>query len=74
MPRNGHVRFGGRAAETTSRKTGSALPSDPYTYGRSWAGFCYVAFIVAVFAQRIVAWLAAIKTTELVMTPLRMAL
>ena len=42
-----------------------------FTYSRSWAGFCYV----DVFAQRIVAWHAATtKTTELVMTPLRMAL
>jgi putative transposase len=46
-----------------------------FTYVRSWAGFCYVAFIVDVFAQLIVAWHAATsKTTELVMTPLRMAL
>ncbi|BCJ84579.1 hypothetical protein MTY81_59520 [Mycolicibacterium sp. TY81] len=41
---------------------------------RSWAGFVYVAFIVDVFAQRIVAWHAATtKTTDLVMVPLRMA-
>ena len=46
-----------------------------FTYCRSWAGFCYVAFIVDVFAQKIVAWHAATsKTTDLVMTPLRMAL
>jgi transposase InsO family protein len=37
--------------------------------------FCYVAFIVDVFAQRIVAWHAATtKTTDLAMIPLRMAL
>jgi putative transposase len=37
--------------------------------------FCYVAFIVDVFAQLIVAWYAATsKTTELVMPPLRVAL
>ena len=42
---------------------------------RTWAGFVYVAFIVDVFAQRIVAWHAATdKRTDLVMTPLRMAL
>jgi len=65
----------GGQQKPTSRKTGRALLSDPYTYCRSWAGFCYVAFIVDVFAQRIVAWHAATtKTTELVMTPLRMAL
>src|SRR5688500_17591259 len=46
-----------------------------FTYVRSWAGFCYVAFIVDVLAQKIVAWHATTsKTTELLMTPLRMAL
>ena len=42
---------------------------------RTWAGFCYVAFILDVYAQRIVAWHAATsKGTDLVMIPLRMAL
>ena len=42
---------------------------------RTWAGFVYVAFIVDVYAQRIVAWHAATtKHTDLVMIPLRMAL
>ena len=46
-----------------------------FTYVRTWAGFVYVAFIVDVFAQRIVAWHAATtKQTDLVMIPLRMAL
>ncbi len=46
-----------------------------FTYVRTWAGFGYVAFIVDVFAQRIVAWHASTsKSTDLVMTPLRMAL
>ena len=46
-----------------------------FTYVRTWAGFCYVAFIVDVFAQKIVAWHAATsKATDLVMVPLRMAL
>ena len=45
------------------------------TYVRTWAGFVYVAFIVDVYAQRIVAWHAATtKATDLVMIPLRMAL
>jgi hypothetical protein len=52
MLRNGHVRFGGRAAETHQPQDWQALLSDPYTYVRSWAGFCYVAFIVDVFARR----------------------
>jgi transposase InsO family protein len=46
-----------------------------FTYCRTWAGFVYVCFIVDCFAQKIVAWHAATtKTTELVMTPLRMAI
>ena len=58
-----------------SRKAGRAPWSDPYTYVRTWAGFVYVAFILDVFAQKIVAWHAATsKSTEMVMTPLRIAL
>lgn len=46
-----------------------------FTYVRTWAGFCYVAYIVDVFAQRIVAWHAATSmTTDLVLTTLRMAI
>jgi transposase InsO family protein len=46
-----------------------------FSYVRTWSGFAYVAFIVDVFAQRIIAWHAATsKATELVMIPLRMAL
>jgi len=46
-----------------------------FTYVRTWAGFVYVAFILDVYAQRIVAWHAATdKRTDLVLTPLRIAL
>lgn len=46
-----------------------------FTYVRSWAGWVYVAFIVDVYAQRIVAWHAqTTKHVSLVMIPLRMAL
>ena len=43
---------------------------------RTWSpAWVYVAFIVDVFSQRIVAWHASTsKATDLVMTPLRMAL
>jgi putative transposase len=45
-----------------------------FTYVKSWVGFVYVAFIVDVFAQKIVAWHAATcKDVELAMVPLRMA-
>lgn len=46
-----------------------------FTYVRSWAGWVYVAFILDVFSQRIVAWHAqTTKHTDLVMIPLRIAL
>jgi transposase InsO family protein len=46
-----------------------------FTYVRTWAGWVYVAFIVDVFAQKIVAWHAATsKDVQLVDVPLRMAL
>jgi transposase InsO family protein len=46
-----------------------------FTYCRTWAGWVYVAFIVDVFSQRIVAWHAQTsKHVDLVMVPLRMAL
>ena len=46
-----------------------------FTYVRTWAGWVYVAFILDVFSQRIVAWHAqTTKHTDLVMIPLRIAL
>ena len=46
-----------------------------FTYVRCWAGWVYVAFIVDVYSQRIVAWHAqTTKHVDLVMIPLRMAL
>ena len=70
---------GERAQDLLDRNFTAEVPNPvwvtDFTYVRSWAGFCYVAFIVDVFAQLIVAWYASTsKTTELVMTPLRMAL
>jgi putative transposase len=70
---------GNRAGDLLNRDFTAPAPNlvwvADFTYVRTWAGFCYVAFICDVFAQRIVAWHAlTVKTTELVMTPLRMAL
>lgn len=70
---------GSRAGDLLDRDFTAAAPNlvwiTDFTYVRSWAGFVYVAFIVDVFAQRIVAWHAATtKVVDLVMTPLRMAL
>jgi transposase InsO family protein len=46
-----------------------------FTYCRSWAGFVYVAFIVDVFSHRMVGCHAAAdRRTDLVLTPLRIAL
>jgi putative transposase len=46
-----------------------------FTYVRTWAGWVYVAFIVDVYSQRIIAWHAQTsKHVELVMIPLRMGL
>jgi len=46
-----------------------------FTYVSTWAGFVYVAFVLDVFSQMIVAWHAQTTMhTDLVLTPLRMAL
>lgn len=70
---------GKRAGDLLNRDFTAAAPNrvwvTDFTYCRTWAGFVYVAFIVDVFAQHIVAWHAATtKATDLVMIPLRMAL
>jgi putative transposase len=68
-----------RAADLLDRDFTASAPNrvwvTDFTYVRTWAGWVYVAFIVDVYAQRIVAWHAATtKTTDLVMTPLRIAI
>jgi putative transposase len=68
-----------RAGDLLDRNFTAAAPNrtwvTDFTYVRTWAGFVYVAFIVDVFAQRILAWHASTsKVTDLVMVPLRMAL
>jgi putative transposase len=70
---------GNRAGDLLNRDFTAPAPNrvwvTDFTYVRTWAGFVYVAFILDVFSQRIVAWHAATtKETDLVMTPLRMAL
>jgi transposase InsO family protein len=68
-----------RAGDLLNRDFHAAAPNRTwvadFTYCRSWAGFVYVAFVLDVFAQRIVAWhVASDKRTDLVLTPLRIAL
>jgi len=69
---------GKRAGDLLNRDFTAAAPNRTwvmdFTYCRTWAGFAYLAFVVDVFAQKIVAWnCATSKDVELVMTPLRMA-
>jgi len=70
---------GRRAGDLLGRDFTAHAPNQTWvmdvTYCRTWAGFAYVAFIVDVFAQKIVAWHAATsRDTDLIMTPLRMAI
>jgi putative transposase len=70
---------GKRAGDLLDRDFTAPAPNlvwiTDFTYCRTWAGFVYVAFIVDVYAQKIVSWHAATsKATDLVMIPLRMAL
>ena len=70
---------GHRAGDLLDRDFTAPAPNTrwvaDFTYCRTWAGFVYVAFVVDVYAQRIVGWQAAsTKGTDLVLTPLRIAL
>ncbi|MQW77992.1 DDE-type integrase/transposase/recombinase [Nocardioides sp. dk4132] len=70
---------GRRAGDLLDRNFTAPAPNrvwvTDFAYVRTWAGFVYVAFILDVYAQRIVAWHASTsKVTDLVMTPLRMAI
>ena len=63
---------GKRAGDLLDRDFTALAPNrtwvTDFTYVRAWAGFVYVAFILDVFAQKIVAWHAATsKDTDLVM-------
>jgi transposase InsO family protein len=70
---------GRRAGDLLDRDFTAPAPNTrwvaDFTYCRTWAGFVYVAFVVDIYAQRIVGWHAATdKRTDLVLTPLRIAL
>lgn len=72
-------RDGHRAGDSLDRDSTAAAPNirwvADFTYVRTRAGFAYLAFVVDVFARRIVAWHAATtKVTDLVLTPLRIAM
>ena len=68
-----------RAGDLLNRDFTAPAPNQvwvaDFTYCRTWAGFCYTAFVVDVFADRIVSWhVQSTKHAELVTIPLRMAL
>jgi transposase InsO family protein len=70
---------GTRAGDLLNRDFTAPAPNRKwvmdFTYCRTWVGFVYVAFIVDVFAQKILAWHAAsVRDAELVLTPLMMAI
>ncbi|WP_087625507.1 IS3 family transposase [Aeromicrobium sp. PE09-221] len=70
---------GKRAGDLLDRNFTAEAPNRTwvmdFTYVRTWAGFVYVAFILDVFAQKIIAWnIGSTKAVELVDVPLRMAL
>ncbi|MGP9746538.1 hypothetical protein [Brachybacterium sp. AOP29-B2-41] len=70
---------GKRAGDLLDRDLAAAAPNlicaTDFTYLRTWSGFVYVAFVLDLFAQRIVGWHVSISVkVDLVMTPLRIAL
>ena len=56
MLRNGHVRFGGRPAETHQFKDWQGAAGRPYTYVRTSYGFVYTAFVIDAYSRRIAGW------------------
>ena len=84
--RDKHVRTtipakdGIRAGDLLNRDFTAPAPNrvwvTDFTYVRTWSpSWVYVAFIVDVYSQRILAWHASTsKATDLVLTPLRMAI
>ena len=78
-PHHHHGPCGHRAGGLLDRDFTAAAPNTrwvaDFTYVRTRAGCVYVAFVVDVFAQRIVGWHAATtNVTDLVLTPLRIAM
>jgi len=70
---------GKRAGDLLDRDFTAPAPNlvwvTDFTYVRTWVGWVYVAFIVDVFAQKIVAWNSSTtKDTQFVTTALRMSL
>ena len=75
MPRNGHVRFGRRPAETHQPRNWQGAAGRPHTYVPTWAGMGFTAFVKDVYSRRIVGWRTHHRMpTELPLDALEMAL
>jgi len=66
------------AVDLVERRFVAAVPDQLWiadmTYVSTWAGWCYTAFVVEVFSQRILGWaIATTMTTQLVQDALAMA-
>lgn len=74
MLRNGHVRFGGRPAETHTVQTMQGAAGRPYTYVRTWEGWLYLAVVMDAHSRRVIGWaIDETKTADLVEDALKMA-
>ena len=74
MPRESHVRFGGRAGETYRSKGEKAFRSDLTRNVRTGTGFLYLAVVLDAWSRRVVGWsMASHLRTELVLDALNMA-
>ncbi len=71
--------FADRPADLVERDFTAAAPNQLWladlTYVRTWAGFCYVAFVIDCFSRMIVGWqVASHLRTELALDALEMAM
>ena len=74
MRQNPHVRICGGPGSATTLVYPTAWVSD-FTYVATWGGFVYVAFVIDVFARRIVGWrVSASMRTDFVLDPLEQAI
>ena len=75
MRRNAHVRFGGRAEETTGWKHPHGASARPYTQHPTGEGWLYLACVLDVCSRRIVGWsMAEHADTNLVVNAVQMAM
>jgi putative transposase len=74
-----HVADGGRPADLVDRQFVATRPNQlwvsDFTYVATWSGFVYVAFVIDVFARRIVGWrVSASMRTDFVLDALEQAI